>query len=156
MLLPCLLKILENIDCEGWVYVRERESKRARGRKTCLVKKKDERWNITCPLLVSSDSSWNSSTQRLEGILTDRCFICVCYMCHCNTWISVLCILLTPREADVVKFHSGKHNCSSIYCCHCCFHILCLLTEACSYHRQIVWERVDGNFATVQRQYHKN
>lgn len=147
MLLPCLLKILEKSESvrEGCMCVSERESERAGDRESCgkrwICAACHCVWNTTVPLLVLSDSSWDRSTHRLEEILHERSFICACYVCA--TWISVLCISLTHgEEADVVKLHSGKHDCCAVCCCRCCFPILlsfpCLLAEADSYHRETV------------------
>lgn len=63
-------------------------------------------WNTTCLLLVSSLIPLGTRVQRLGGIFWERSFICVCYVCYCTTWISVLCIFLTHREADMVKLHA--------------------------------------------------
>ena len=38
-------------------------------------------------------------TQRLGGLLWERCFICVCYVQCYTTWISVLCISLNPQRS---------------------------------------------------------
>lgn len=119
MLLLCALKILEKSVREGFVCVGEEEWVLETKRLVCR-----ERWirapchcvrNTTCPLLVSSDPSWDRSTQRLEGILHKRSFICAYYMCYCTTWISVLCIFLTHREVDVIKLHSDNNMIVALY-----------------------------------------
>lgn len=159
MLLPCLLKILEKSESvrEGYVRVWEREKERERTRELCKqrdlwVEKKwcihatcHCVWNTTCPLLVSSDSSWDRSTQRLGGILWERSFICAFYVCCRTTWISVLCISLTHRKGDVVKLHSSKHDRCTSYCC--CFlvsrlkHTLSQRERVFERLRVILWQR---------------
>lgn len=57
-------------------------------------------------LLVSSLIPLGTRVQRLGGIFWEGSFICVCYVCYCTTWITVLCISLTHRGAGVVKLHA--------------------------------------------------
>lgn len=99
-------------------------------------------WNTTCASLVSFDSSWESSTQRLEGILWESSFICAGYMLYCAAWIRALCISLTRRGADTVKLYSAKHDCFRTYCFHCFYPIHCLSTEAPPYHGEIAFGRL--------------
>lgn len=71
----------------------------------------------------------------------ERSFICACYVHYCNTWISVLCISLTHREAGTVKPHPGEHERRTSYC----FPIACFSAEAPSHCRNSLWE-VESHF----------
>ena len=103
MLLPSLLQILEKSESmrERSLFVRKRESWRERKKKRWICATCQCVWNTTCTLLVSSDSSWDRSAQRLEGILWESNFICACYVrcCCCSTWISVPVHLLNPQRS---------------------------------------------------------
>lgn len=100
-LLSCLLKILEERKSvrEGCIFVWRRRDEWREKDLSFSVK-----YNLPIACIIS-DSSWDQSTEIRRDILREE-FICVCYVCYCTTWISVLCIFLTHREADMVKLHA--------------------------------------------------
>lgn len=100
-LLSCLLKILEEWESvrEGCIFVWRRRDEWREKDLSFSVK-----YNLPIACIIS-DSSWDQSTEIRRDILRKE-FICVCYVCYCTTWISVLCIFLTHREADMVKLHA--------------------------------------------------
>lgn len=100
-LLSCLLKILEERESvrEECIFVWRRRDEWREKDLSFSVK-----YNLPIACIIS-DSSWDQSTEIRRDILRKE-FICVCYVCYCTTWISVLCIFLTHREADMVKLHA--------------------------------------------------